>query len=222
LSSRSPEESAHLVAAFHQGLAEGGFIDGQNVVGNAIGINILVEELLGKRLGLLHELVPTASAGGLNAAPPSGVFKQALGQLGWSEGHNVQIDIRWGEDDVDRERKSATELMALAPDIVLATGASKCGPCSVDSTISMCGSDCGRDNIQKLLQALPEQHRSTRRTLQDARDEASLTGLLVCASQRSAVRNQNARSSSLTACLASSRHSSTCCWKKTFLSSMDV
>jgi putative tryptophan/tyrosine transport system substrate-binding protein len=32
LSSRSPEESAHLVAAFHQGLAEGGFIDGQNVV----------------------------------------------------------------------------------------------------------------------------------------------------------------------------------------------
>jgi putative tryptophan/tyrosine transport system substrate-binding protein len=32
LSSRSPEESAHLVAAFHQGLAEGGFIDGENVV----------------------------------------------------------------------------------------------------------------------------------------------------------------------------------------------
>jgi putative tryptophan/tyrosine transport system substrate-binding protein len=50
------------------------------------------------------------------------VFKQALGQLGWSEGHNVQIDIRWGEDDVDRERKSAAELMALAPDIVLASG----------------------------------------------------------------------------------------------------
>jgi hypothetical protein len=30
-----------------------------------------------------------------------------------------------------------------------ATGASKCGPCSVDSTISMCGSDCGRDNGKK-------------------------------------------------------------------------
>src|SRR6266513_1241745 len=34
-----------------------------------------------------------------------------------------------------------------------ATGASKCGPCSVDSTISMCGSDCGRDrkSFQGLL-----------------------------------------------------------------------
>ena len=31
LSSRSPEDSAHLVVAFRQGLAEGGFVEGQNV-----------------------------------------------------------------------------------------------------------------------------------------------------------------------------------------------
>jgi putative ABC transport system substrate-binding protein len=34
----------------------------------------------------------------------------------------VQIDIRWGADDVDLERKSAAELLALRPDVVLANG----------------------------------------------------------------------------------------------------
>jgi len=32
-------------------------------------------------------------------------FRQSLQQLGWSEGRNVRIDIRWGEDDIDRERR---------------------------------------------------------------------------------------------------------------------
>jgi putative ABC transport system substrate-binding protein len=49
-------------------------------------------------------------------------FKQALQQLGWTEGRNVRIDTRWGADDVDRERGYAAELAALAPDIVLASG----------------------------------------------------------------------------------------------------
>jgi putative ABC transport system substrate-binding protein len=47
---------------------------------------------------------------------------QALQQLGWSDGRNVQIEIRWGEDDVDRERKAALELVGLAPDVVVASG----------------------------------------------------------------------------------------------------
>ncbi len=49
-------------------------------------------------------------------------FQQGLQQLGWSDGHNVRIDIHWGEDDVDRERSDAAELVALAPDIILASG----------------------------------------------------------------------------------------------------
>jgi ABC-type uncharacterized transport system substrate-binding protein len=49
-------------------------------------------------------------------------FHQGLQELGWSVGRNVRIDTRWGEDDADRERKSATELVALAPDIILASG----------------------------------------------------------------------------------------------------
>ena len=49
-------------------------------------------------------------------------FQQTLQQLGWSEGRNVRIDIRWGADDVERERRYAAELIALAPDIILAGG----------------------------------------------------------------------------------------------------
>ncbi len=49
-------------------------------------------------------------------------LQQALRQLGWTEGGNVRIDIRWGEDDIDLERKYAAELVALAPDIILASG----------------------------------------------------------------------------------------------------
>jgi len=43
-----------------------------------------------------------------------------LEQLGWTDRHNVQIDTRFGEGDADRIRKSATELVALAPDVILA------------------------------------------------------------------------------------------------------
>ena len=49
-------------------------------------------------------------------------FQQTLQQLGWSEGRNVRIDIRWGADDVERERRYAAELIGLAPDIILAGG----------------------------------------------------------------------------------------------------
>ena len=49
-------------------------------------------------------------------------FLQGLQQLGWGNGHNVRIDTRWGENDVDRDRNDAAELVALAPDIILASG----------------------------------------------------------------------------------------------------
>jgi putative ABC transport system substrate-binding protein len=49
-------------------------------------------------------------------------FRQALEQLGWNEGRNMRIDIRWGEDKIDLEHKYAAELVALAPDVILASG----------------------------------------------------------------------------------------------------
>jgi putative tryptophan/tyrosine transport system substrate-binding protein len=49
-------------------------------------------------------------------------FQQALQQLGWSEGRNMRMDTRWGENDIDRQRRYAAELVALAPDVVVASG----------------------------------------------------------------------------------------------------
>ena len=49
-------------------------------------------------------------------------FRQALQQLGWSDGRNAQINIRWGVNDVERDRRDAAELVALAPDVILAGG----------------------------------------------------------------------------------------------------
>ena len=49
-------------------------------------------------------------------------FKQRMQQLGWSEGRNVQVDVRWGEDDSDLEQKNAAQLIALAPEIIFASG----------------------------------------------------------------------------------------------------
>jgi putative ABC transport system substrate-binding protein len=49
-------------------------------------------------------------------------FQQALQQLGWSEGRTARIDVRWGENDAERSRRYAAELVALAPDIILAVG----------------------------------------------------------------------------------------------------
>src|SRR5215468_6480497 len=49
-------------------------------------------------------------------------FLQGLQEAGWAVGRNVRIDIRWGADDVDRQRTYAAELVALMPDIILAGG----------------------------------------------------------------------------------------------------
>jgi putative ABC transport system substrate-binding protein len=55
-------------------------------------------------------------------------FLQRLRQLGWIEGRNLQIEHRFGDGEVDRIRKLAAELVALAPDVILATGSTTLGP----------------------------------------------------------------------------------------------
>jgi putative tryptophan/tyrosine transport system substrate-binding protein len=55
-------------------------------------------------------------------------FLQGLQEWGWSVGRNVQIDYRWGAGDTDRVRQYAAELVALAPDVILAYGTSTVGP----------------------------------------------------------------------------------------------
>jgi putative tryptophan/tyrosine transport system substrate-binding protein len=52
-------------------------------------------------------------------------FAQGLQQLGWVVGTNLRIDARWGAGDAERNRKYAEELLALAPDVILANGPSE-------------------------------------------------------------------------------------------------
>jgi putative tryptophan/tyrosine transport system substrate-binding protein len=48
-------------------------------------------------------------------------FLQALQQLGWTNGRNVRMDIRWSAGDPERNRRYAAELVALTPDAILAS-----------------------------------------------------------------------------------------------------
>ena len=60
--------------------------------------------------------------------PRIAAFQEALQPFGWIAGRNVQIDIRWGGGDAQSIRKYAAELVALAPDIILANGSATVGP----------------------------------------------------------------------------------------------
>ena len=66
-----------------------------------------------RRIGVLMSLAAGDPQAWLAA------FQQALQQLGWSDGRNVRFDIRWHENDADRARTYAAELVALAPDVIL-------------------------------------------------------------------------------------------------------
>ena len=55
-------------------------------------------------------------------------FLQGLQKLGWTDGRNVQIDTRWAAGNAELVRRYAVELVALAPDVILASGGSVVGP----------------------------------------------------------------------------------------------
>jgi putative ABC transport system substrate-binding protein len=49
-------------------------------------------------------------------------FTQGLAELGWSNGRNLRMDVRWAGDNVDRMRMFAKELVGFRPDVILAFG----------------------------------------------------------------------------------------------------
>jgi putative ABC transport system substrate-binding protein len=55
-------------------------------------------------------------------------FLQGLQQLGWTVGHNVEIEYRWSEGNIDDTRKHAAELVALAPDVIFVPGSAAVAP----------------------------------------------------------------------------------------------
>ena len=78
-----------------------------------------------RRIGVLLPL----AAGDPQSPVRIAAFLQGLRELGWSDGRNVQIDYRWGAGEVQRHsRKYATELVSLAPEVILALGGSVVAP----------------------------------------------------------------------------------------------
>jgi ABC-type uncharacterized transport system substrate-binding protein len=77
-----------------------------------------------RRIGVLMSLAADDKQGQARLA----AFLQGLQELGWTDGRNVRIDIRWGTGDAGRNRRHAAELVELAPDVILASGGSIVGP----------------------------------------------------------------------------------------------
>jgi putative ABC transport system substrate-binding protein len=71
-----------------------------------------------RRIGVLLSLAESDPEG---KAQLSG-FTQRLAELGWIDGRNLRMEIRWGRGDVDRIRTFAKELVALHPDVIVAHG----------------------------------------------------------------------------------------------------
>ena len=76
-----------------------------------------------RRIGVLMSVAADDPEGQARVA----AFVQGLQQLGWIDDRNVRIDTRWGAGDADRYRRYAAELVALAPDVILASGGSVVG-----------------------------------------------------------------------------------------------
>ena len=77
-----------------------------------------------RRVGVLTNLASDDS----EAQVRNTAFAHALAQLGWVVGQNLQIEHRWAAGDAERIRTYAAELIALTPDVMLATGAAGVAP----------------------------------------------------------------------------------------------
>jgi putative ABC transport system substrate-binding protein len=76
-----------------------------------------------RRIGVLASL----AADDPEAQVRNASFLQGLGELGWTVGRNVRIDYRWAAGTADDMRRYAAELVALAPDVILATAGASVG-----------------------------------------------------------------------------------------------
>jgi putative ABC transport system substrate-binding protein len=71
-----------------------------------------------RRIGALMNVAEDTQLG----QPYIAAFREALSKLGWSDGGNLRLDVRWGGNDVELDRKYATELVGLAPDLLFGSG----------------------------------------------------------------------------------------------------
>src|SRR5229473_6840591 len=98
-----------------------------SLLGGAAAAWPLAARAQGERMRRIGVLLP-ATADDPEFQARVGAFLQGLALLGWTIGRNVRIDIRWATANAADIRRHAAELAALAPDVILAHGASSVGP----------------------------------------------------------------------------------------------
>ena len=96
------------------------------LLGGAAAWPLAARAQQGNRVRLLGVLMNT------NADDPEGqariaAFHQGLQEWGWTLGRNARIDVRWGVIDADNSRRYAAELVALSPDVILASASAVMG-----------------------------------------------------------------------------------------------
>jgi putative ABC transport system substrate-binding protein len=86
-------------------------------LGSAAAWPLVAQAQQGDRVRRIGVLMPGDEKNTLHFA-----FIQSLADLGWTDGRNVRVDLRWGGGDIDRIQAVAQELVGLQPDIIVATG----------------------------------------------------------------------------------------------------
>src|SRR5262245_30216055 len=90
------------------------------LLGGAAAWPLAARAQQGQRMRRIGVLTPYA-AGDAEGQARLTAFAQGLQQAGWTVGQNIHIDYRWGDGKADTMRKHAAELVALAPEVILAS-----------------------------------------------------------------------------------------------------
>ena len=97
------------------------------LLGGAVALPLAARAQESERMRRIGVLLP-GTADDAEYQARMAAFLQGLQQLGWSDGRNLRIDIRYAAGDANLTRKYAAELVALAPDVILAPGSTSLGP----------------------------------------------------------------------------------------------
>jgi ABC-type uncharacterized transport system substrate-binding protein len=97
------------------------------LLGGAVALPFAARAQESERMRRIGVLLP-GTADDAEYQARMAAFLQGLQQLGWSDGRNLRIDIRYAAGDANLTRKYAAELVALAPDVILAPGSTSLGP----------------------------------------------------------------------------------------------
>jgi putative ABC transport system substrate-binding protein len=93
------------------------------LLGGAMAWPLTARAQQGERMRRIGVLSPAAEDDQDNKVRLA-AFQQRLQELGWTDGHNVRIDYRFAAAKSENYPKYAAELLALAPDVILASGSS--------------------------------------------------------------------------------------------------